>query len=580
MKKFETKIASWVVALVAVFALFSCEPRVSSIDWDTVSDADFSVENQLVFQYCGDEIQSSLGQDLSETVFEQSVAIQLKAEDLEKYLNSRIVKVLVGLNGTDSQQATTQYDDLKVWVRRGTIKSENVWEQSFKGNIALNTWNEVIADEFYRMNDITEDLFIGYTLYANGLPIGTDGADESMGTVDKKGCWIYDCDSKRWIQHTANGNISLKAIFAGDMLPKVEFTGIKTPSYIKPKTTFPIVVTVKNLVDTELESFDLILKNDGKELTSKTIDLPWSLRKGESMSVFVEGLSIEKAGKYTITYSIDHINGDKSASVSEIALTRKVVVANNLVERIVLLENTTGDMCSNCPAGHDYIEKAMKEVGEDKFIWMAHHAGYNAGKYTSNQSDTIARIFYNTQMTYAPGLMINRTNLLSVGVTTSGEPGGPIFSVNEVASRGMLDEYFRLMQSDMSPIALDVQHTFDAATRKLSVTVKGDILVELANRNTLAIGIALLEDNLEGSQAGVAGKYIHNHVCRDAMTSILGTLVKGDANTFECTYSKELKSTFVPENMTIVVWVANKPASISECDNYKVYQAYKVKLVK
>ena len=248
MKKFETKIASWVVALVAVFALFSCEPRVSSIDWDTVSDADFSVENQLVFQYCGDEIQSSLGQDLSETVFEQSVAIQLKAEDLEKYLNSRIVKVLVGLNGTDSQQATTQYDDLKVWVRRGTIKSENVWEQSFKGNIALNTWNEVIADEFYRMNDITEDLFIGYTLYANGLPIGTDGADESMGTVDKKGCWIYDCDSKRWIQHTANGNISLKAIFAGDMLPKVEFTGIKTPSYIKPKTKFLTVTTIGNVV--------------------------------------------------------------------------------------------------------------------------------------------------------------------------------------------------------------------------------------------------------------------------------------------------------------------------------------------
>jgi hypothetical protein len=281
-----------------------------------------------------------------------------------------------------------------------------------------------------------------------------------------------------------------------------------------------------------------------------------------------------------ITYSIEQINGEKSTSDGEVALNRRTVVANNLVERTVLLENTTGDMCSNCPAGHDYIEKAMKEVGEDKFIWMAHHAGYNAGKYTSNQSDTVARIFYNTQMTYAPGLMINRTNLLSVGVTTSGEPGGPIFSVNEVASRGMLDEYFRLMQSDMSPIALDVQHNFDAATRNLSVTVKGDILVELANRSTLALGIAILEDNLEGTQAGIAGKYMHSHVCRDAMTSILGTLVKGDSNTFECTYSKALNAKFVPENVSIVVWVANKPATVSECDNYKIYQAYKVKLVK
>lgn len=580
MKKFETKMASWVVALFAVFALFSCEGPVVEVDWNSVPDADFNTTNQVVFQYCGDEIQSSLGQDLSETVFEQSVAIQLKAEDIDKYLNSRIVKVYVGLNGTDKQQATTQYDDLKIWVRRGNIKSEKVWEQSFDGTITLNSWNEVIAKEFYRIDDVAEDLFIGYTIYANGLPVGTDGADETMGVVDKKGCWIYDCDSKRWIQHAANGHISIKAVFAGDMLPKVEFTGIKVPSYIKSKTSFPVALTVKNLIDTELASFDLVLKHEGKKLTSKTVELPWTLRKGESMSVFVEDLSIAKEGDYLITYSIEQINGEKSTSDGEVALNRKTIVADNLVERTVLLENTTGDMCSNCPAGHDYIEKAMKEAGEDKFIWMAHHAGYNAGKYTSNQSDTIARIFYNTQMTYAPGLMIDRTNLLSVGVTTSGEPGGPIFSVNEVASRGMLDEYFRLMQSDMSPIALDVQHSFDVTTRNLSVTVRGDILVELANRNTLALGIAILEDNLEGTQAGVAGKYMHSHVCRDAMTSILGTLVKGDSNTFEFTYSKALNSKFVPENVSLVVWVANRPASISECDNYKVYQAYKVKLVK
>jgi hypothetical protein len=517
---------------------------------------------------------------LSETVFEQSVAIQLKAKDIEKYLNSRIVKVIVGLNGTDNQQLTTQYDDLKIWVRRGNIKSEKVWEQSFDGTITLNSWNEVVAKEFYRMDDVTEDLFVGYTVYANGLPIGTDGADASMGVVDKKGCWIYDCDSKRWIQHDNNGHMSIKAVFAGDMLPKVELSGIKAPSYIKSKTSFPVALTVKNLVDAELATFDLVLKHEGEKLTSKTVELPWTLRKGESMSVFVEDLSLDKEGDFLITYSIEQINGEKSTSDGEVALNRRTVVANNLVERTVLLENTTGDMCSNCPAGHDYIEKAMKEVGEDKFIWMAHHAGYNAGKYTSNQSDTVARIFYNTQMTYAPGLMINRTNLLSVGVTTSGEPGGPIFSVNEVASRGMLDEYFRLMQSDMSPIALDVQHNFDAATRNLSVTVKGDILVELANRSTLALGIAILEDNLEGTQAGIAGKYMHSHVCRDAMTSILGTLVKGDSNTFECTYSKALNAKFVPENVSIVVWVANKPATVSECDNYKIYQAYKVKLVK
>ena len=78
MKKFETKMASWVVALFAVFSLFSCEGPDGPVDWNTVPDADFNITNQVVFQYCGDEIQSSLGQDLSETVFEQSVAICMR----------------------------------------------------------------------------------------------------------------------------------------------------------------------------------------------------------------------------------------------------------------------------------------------------------------------------------------------------------------------------------------------------------------------------------------------------------------------------------------------------------------------
>ena len=170
---------------------------------------------------------------------------------------------------------------------------------------------------------------------------------------------------------------------------------------------------------------------------------------------------------------------------------------------------------------------------------------------------------------------------VALGVTTSGAPGGPIFSVNEVASRGLLDEYFRLMQSNMSPIALNVEHTYDATSRKLSVTVKGDILVEdLPWRDRLAVGITLLEDSLKGTQAGVAGVYYHKHVCRDGLSSILGTLVGGDGNTFEFTASKTLRDKFVPENMTIVVWVANKPSNRSSCDDYYVYQAYKTKVIK
>ena len=113
----------------------------------------------------------------------------------------------------------------------------------------------------------------------------------------------------------------------------------------------------------------------------------------------------------------------------------------------------------------------------------------------------------------------------------------------------------------------------------MEVTVKGDVLAKLPNQDRLSVGIALLEDELKGSQAGVSGTYYHNHVCRDGLVSILGQWVNGE-NTFELTSSKVLKSTFKPEDVTIVVWVGNKPSKINECDDYKIYQAYKVKLVK
>ena len=62
--------------------------------------------------------------------------------------------------------------------------------------------------------------------------------------------------------------------------------------------------------------------------------------------------------------------------------------------------------------------------------------------------------------------------------------------------------------------------------------------------------------------------------------SILGEVVNAGGNSFEITRKKTLKDAFVPENMTIVVWVGNKPTKINDANDYEVYQSYKVKLVK
>ena len=572
--KFNLKNLFLVLSFV-LGAMVACTPGslIPTIDDKPDSELDTSV--QFVMQYCEDTILTALGQDYSETVYSQSAAIKLTDTQLSAFALNRIIKMSVGLHGQDKNAVSTQYSGLKFWIR-DDLNGEDLWSQDFKGDIKLKAWNEMLLSPYFKITSQTGDLYLGYTIQANGLIIGCDGSQAPV----KDGCYILD--GKRWITYTEMGNMAIKCVISGENMPQNDaaLVALQTAKYAQPNVGYTFVASVENKALNPLNSFDIVVKSGKDEFVRQNIVLEKALNRGEKHIFFVNDVKLPKAGTFDLEYAVENVNGvELDDNVEDNVLKVQTVVAKNLVERVVLLENTTGDMCSNCPAGHDYIEKAMKDAGEEKFIWMAHHAGYNAGKYTSNQSDTIASLFYNTQMTYAPGLMINRTNLLSVGVTTSGTPGGPIFSVNEVASRGLLADYFRLMQSEMSPIALDVQHTYDAETRNLSVTVKGDILAEVPNRERLAVGIALLEDNLEGSQAGVAGKYMHNHVCRDGLVSILGQLVKGE-NTFELTSSKVLKTTFKPEDMSIVVWVGNKPSKINECDDYKIYQAYKVKLVK
>ena len=572
--KFNLKNLFFVLSFV-LGVMVACTPGNPTPTIDDKPDSELDTSVQFVMQYCEDTILTALGQDYTETVYSQSAAIKLSEAQLNAFVLNRIIKMSVGLHGQDKNAVSTQYSGLKFWIR-DDLNGEDIWSQEFKGDIKLKAWNEMVLSPYFKITSQTGDLYLGYTIQANGLIIGCDGSQAPV----KDGCYILD--GKRWITYTEMGNMAIKCVISGENMPQNDaaLVALQTAKYAQPNVGYTFVASVENKALNPLNSFDIVVKSGKDEFVRQNVVLEKALNRGEKHIFFVNDVKLPKAGTFDLEYAVENVNGvELDDNVEDNVVKVQTVVAKNLVERVVLLENTTGDMCSNCPAGHDYIEKAMKDAGEEKFIWMAHHAGYNAGKYTSNQSDTIASLFYNTQMTYAPGLMINRTNLLSVGVTTSGTPGGPIFSVNEVASRGLLADYFRLMQSEMSPIALDVQHTYDAETRNLSVTVKGDILAEVPNRERLAVGIALLEDNLEGSQAGVAGKYMHNHVCRDGLVSILGQLVKGE-NTFELTSSKVLKTTFKPEDMSIVVWVGNKPSKINECDDYKIYQAYKVKLVK
>ncbi len=527
---------------------------------------------QAAIQYCSDEIVSAAGNDYSQTEYSQSAAVKFTANQLALYSGNYIIKMAVGL-AAHEEWTPQSVSKFTFWIRK-TLKGENLWEKDYDvANIVFGEWHELVLDE-YMLIDEAKDLYFGYTIDCGGLPIGGDG---SM-TPDDNATWIYDCGGKKWMQYANCGNFSIKAIVAGSNMPmyNLAINALRTAEFVRPDSKFDAVANISNTVNKEVNSFDFVVYAEDKEQYRETVSLEKPLKKGQSHNIFFNDIQLSAEGSYDVVYTIENINGtEKDDSESDSRVEVSTHVSSEFVDKVVMLEMFSGTMCANCPTGHKYLHEATDKLGAEKYVWAIHHAGYNASELTVDGSyDAVS--FYGSTMTYAPGSMLDRINLLNVGVTTSAGATGPVFSVNEVGSRGVLENYMEVVQKNMSPIALDVDFTLNAETRKLDVTVSGDLLGDFAAGN-LRVGVITIEDNIRGTQAGVAGKYMHTHIIRSFLTDAFGDVVSVSGGKINATFSQELKEKFVLDNMRLAVWVG-KNAKTSDINSFEIYQAYEVKL--
>lgn len=528
---------------------------------------------QAAIQYCAEEIVSAAGNDYSQTEYSQSAAVKITSNQLSLYSGNYIIKMAVGL-AAHEEWTPQSVSKFTFWIRK-TLKGENLWSKDYDvANIVFGEWHELVLDEYMLIDNKAQDLYFGYTIDCGGLPIGGDG---NM-TPDKNATWIYDCTGKKWMQYTNCGNFSIKAIVAGSNMPmyNLGIDALRTAEFVRPGVKFDAVANISNTVNKDVNSFDFVVYAKDKEQYRETVALEKPLKKGQNHNIFFKDIQLTEEGSYDVVYTIENINGtEKDDSESDSRVEVSTSVSSEFVDKVVMLEMFSGTMCSNCPTGHKHLHDATDKLGAEKYVWAIHHAGYNASELTVDGSyDAVA--FYGAQMTYAPGSMLDRINLLNVGVTSSSGATGPVFSVNEVGSRGVLEDYMEVVQKNMSPIALDVDFTLDAATRKLNVTVSGDLLGDFAAGN-LRVGVITIEDNIRGTQAGVAGKYMHTHIIRSFLTSAFGDVVSVSGGKINATFSQELKEKFVLDNMRLAVWVG-KNGKNSDVNSFEIYQAYEVKL--
>lgn len=209
--------------------------------------------------------------------------------------------------------------------------------------------------------------------------------------------------------------------------------------------------------------------------------------------------------------------------------------------RKFLLEHFTSANCNQCPMGMKYIADYLDQQ-TTPYIWVSHHAVYGTDEYTIPESNAIAMNYLG--MNSVPSVVFNRTKqggLLVLGAWNI--------------------ENLVVQDDTVAEASVVIDHTYDAATRRLDITVSGQ--VANPDRDAYLLSILIKENRLVGEQEDAYcswkgakwQEYMHPRVVRDLVSSTFGDTVKVANQSYQYTTSYQLDQAWVPENCCIVAYL-------------------------
>lgn len=216
--------------------------------------------------------------------------------------------------------------------------------------------------------------------------------------------------------------------------------------------------------------------------------------------------------------------------------------------RKYLIEHFTGDQCGYCPYGmYSIMEYSANTT--TPCIWVSHHYGYNNDEYTIPES---AKIGSTCGVQGAPNMAMNRTKIM--GTAIAFHPG---YLTEDGMAETIADKCDTTAEASMK-----IEHTYNAATRELNVTVKG--LVGNPDTKEYLLTVLIKENGLIGKQADyywswkTAGykEFMHPCVVRDLLTiSQLGDTVQVKNQAYSKTFTYTVSEKWVAENCNVVAYI-------------------------
>ena len=224
--------------------------------------------------------------------------------------------------------------------------------------------------------------------------------------------------------------------------------------------------------------------------------------------------------------------------------------------RKYLIEHFTGDQCGYCPYGMYSIMEYSTYYTTTPCIWVSHHYGFNNDEYTIPES---AKIGSTCGVQGAPNMAMNRTKVMGTAIA---------FHPGYLVEDGMAETITSKCDTT-AEASVVIEHTYNAETRQLDVTVSGQVANTEVTEYLLTVLIK--ENGLIGKQADnywswkTAGykEFMHPCVVRDLLTvSQLGDTVKVENQAYSMTFTYTVSEKWVAENCNVVAYItplAKKP---------------------
>ena len=182
-------------------------------------------------------------------------------------------------------------------------------------------------------------------------------------------------------------------------------------------------------------------------------------------------------------------------------------------------------------------------------IWVSHHYGYNTDEYTISES---AKIASTCGAQGAPQMAINRTKVMGAAIA---------FHPGYLPEAGMAEAIASKCDT-VAEASVVIDHTYNAETRELNVTVSGQVANTAVTEYLLTVLIK--ENGLIGKQADyywswkTAGykEFLHPCVARDLLSATqLGDTVKVENQAYSKTFTYTVSQKWVAENCNIVAYI-------------------------